>query len=212
MATLSSASQIRRIFPTARQLLLEADVNDFFPEQARKILVIGAGLDPYRTRFGNAELYVGIDVVCHPGVTDVVADAQNLPFSDGTFDCVVATEVAEHVREPLRLIHEAHRVLVPEGLLLLSVPFGFHQHADPADYWRPTRWLLKEAVTRFQTAQILAQGNRLHVLSDLITTAFFPCRLFVPLRVFNHLLVRRKRSRKQNATTFPSGHFVVAIK
>ncbi len=212
MATLKSDSRIRKVFPTARQLLLEADLDCFLPTCASKVLVVGAGCDPYRKRFSNPELYIAVDIVFHSGATDIIADALKLPFERDSFDCVIATEVAEHVKNPLLLYNEAHRVLAPGGKLLMSVPFGFHQHADPMDYSRPTFWSLKVAMDIFRSVEVWPQGNRLHVLSDLITTAFFPRPLFVPLRIFNHLLVWRSRRRRKNLSSFPSGHFVVAEK
>jgi SAM-dependent methyltransferase len=41
----------------------------------------------------------------------VVADAFALPFADGTFDCVVSSEVIEHVPDPAAFLKELLRVL-----------------------------------------------------------------------------------------------------
>ena len=211
MATLTSSSKIRRIFPAARQLLLEADINRHLPRESKRILVIGAGFDPYKAKFPHAELYIAADIVFHHGATNIIADAMCLPFADGAFDCVIATEVAEHVRNPRQLIDEAYRVLGIDGKLILTVPFAFQEHADPADYWRPTRWTLKEATEKFKLTNIWPQGNRLHVISDLITTAFAPRHPLVPLRIFNHLFIRRHCGHRRS-TTCPSGYFVSATK
>jgi len=55
----------------------------------------------------------------------LVADGRRLPFQDGTFDLVLASEVLEHVREPGAIIAESWRVLRPGGRLVVSVPrFG----------------------------------------------------------------------------------------
>lgn len=104
------------------------------------------------------------------------------------------------------------KVLAPGGKLLMSAPFGFHQHADPAEYSRSTFGGLKVAMDKFWSVEVWPQGDRLHVLSDLITTAFFSRLLFVPLRIFNRLLVWRSRKRLKNPSSFPSGHFVIAEK
>ncbi|MCU0699263.1 MAG: class I SAM-dependent methyltransferase [Myxococcaceae bacterium] len=45
-------------------------------------------------------------------------------FSSGTFDVVVATEVVEHVEEPLLVLDTASRLLRPGGLLYLTTPAG----------------------------------------------------------------------------------------
>lgn len=45
-----------------------------------------------------------------------------LPFEDSSFDCVIISEVLEHLHEDDRAIDEISRVLRPGGLLALSVP------------------------------------------------------------------------------------------
>lgn len=81
--------------------------------------------------------YLGIDVRPGPGV-DQVADVEALPFADGTFGTVIAMNTFEHVPRFWRGFAEAHRVLRPDGALLVSCPFYFHMHDYPSDYWRFT--------------------------------------------------------------------------
>jgi SAM-dependent methyltransferase len=59
-----------------------------------------------------------------PGGTarTVVGDALDLPFEDGHFDCVLASEILEHVPEDDRAIAELVRVLAPGGTLAVTVP------------------------------------------------------------------------------------------
>jgi SAM-dependent methyltransferase len=45
-----------------------------------------------------------------------------LPFADGSFDLVLAAEVAEHVRDLQLFLSEIRRVLVPGGELALTAP------------------------------------------------------------------------------------------
>ena len=47
---------------------------------------------------------------------DVVADAENMPFDNGTFDLVVCQAVLEHVQNPKNIINEINRVLKKQGL------------------------------------------------------------------------------------------------
>jgi SAM-dependent methyltransferase len=49
-------------------------------------------------------------------------DALRLPFADGTFDRVIASEVLEHVTDDQRALHEVFRVLRPGGTLAATVP------------------------------------------------------------------------------------------
>src|ERR1700754_3773035 len=49
----------------------------------------------------------------------VKGDALELPYADGTFDCVIASEILEHVPEDGRAISELARVLKPGGELAI---------------------------------------------------------------------------------------------
>jgi len=51
------------------------------------------------------------------------ANGMTLPFRDGEFDCVVCSEVIEHIpKEDGRLIDELTRILKPGGILVLGTP------------------------------------------------------------------------------------------
>lgn len=65
----------------------------------------------------------------------VVGDALALPYDDGTFDVVIASEILEHVPADDAAIAELVRVLRPGGTLAVSVP-----------RWLPERicWLLSD--------------------------------------------------------------------
>jgi ubiquinone biosynthesis O-methyltransferase len=49
-----------------------------------------------------------------------VADAQQLPFADATFDLILSCECLEHVPDPGRALAEMFRVLRPGGRLVLT--------------------------------------------------------------------------------------------
>ncbi len=52
----------------------------------------------------------------------VINDASEVPFAEGSFDSVVCIEVLEHLFAPLLALREAHRVLAPGGVLIVTVP------------------------------------------------------------------------------------------
>lgn len=52
----------------------------------------------------------------------IIADAEELPFKEGSFDCVVASELIEHLIEPERFGLSAYHVLKSGGLLIVSTP------------------------------------------------------------------------------------------
>lgn len=65
----------------------------------------------------------------------VVGDALALPYPDDSFDCVIASEILEHIPDDETAIAELARVLAPGGRLAVSVP-----------RWLPERicWLLSD--------------------------------------------------------------------
>ena len=120
-------------------------VHDFTPHDALKqvfeetpdatVLVIGAG----DVRFKAAEQgnIVYSDVALAPD-TQVIADAQDIPFIDDTFDAVLAIAVLEHVADPFRTVEEIRRVLKPGGLVYAITPFMQQVHLGRFDFTRFT--------------------------------------------------------------------------
>lgn len=50
------------------------------------------------------------------------ADCLELPFADGSFDCIVSFETLEHLEDQEALLDGFRRVLAPDGFLLISTP------------------------------------------------------------------------------------------
>lgn len=51
-----------------------------------------------------------------------VGDILDMPYADGTFDVVLASEILEHVPQDERAIAELVRILAPGGILAITVP------------------------------------------------------------------------------------------
>ena len=110
-------------------------VVDFAAWAGKDVLEIGCGpgLDLVRFARGGARV-TGIDVAsaaielaqgcCRAaGVEETLleADGAHLPFADATFDLVYCHGVLSFVRDPGRVVAEAHRVLRPGGRAILMV-------------------------------------------------------------------------------------------
>jgi SAM-dependent methyltransferase len=52
----------------------------------------------------------------------LAADALRLPFPDATFDCVIASEVLEHIPADEQALRELRRVTRPGGTVAVTVP------------------------------------------------------------------------------------------
>jgi SAM-dependent methyltransferase len=59
------------------------------------------------------------------GFAAAAGDARSLPFRDGSFDRVIASEVLEHIDEDTQAMTELSRVLKPGGMAAVTVPRWF---------------------------------------------------------------------------------------
>jgi len=106
----------------------------------RDVLEIGCGLATDAVRFARAGAnYTGIDLTEGSialarrrfdleGLTgDLrVADAENLPFPESSFDLVYSHGVLHHTPDLEKAIYEVHRVLRPGGLAMVML---YHRHS-----------------------------------------------------------------------------------
>jgi len=76
-----------------------------------------------------------LDIAYYPNI-DIVADAHELPFKDGSLDAVVIKNVFEHLRDPAKVRKELQRVVKEGGRIYAKVPFMQPFHAVPDDYQR----------------------------------------------------------------------------
>ncbi|MBI4529263.1 MAG: methyltransferase domain-containing protein [Deltaproteobacteria bacterium] len=59
------------------------------------------------------------------------ACAESLPFSEQSFHLVVGSDMIEHVADPVKVIREGYRVLVPDGAIFLATPNRWSLTAEP---------------------------------------------------------------------------------
>lgn len=90
--------------------------------------VIGADVSP-RAIAEAKRLYPGLDLQ--------LVDGRSLPFPDRSFDIVVSFRVIECIAEPDRYLHEIKRVLVNDGILLLTTSNGALGSPGDTRSWNP---------------------------------------------------------------------------
>ena len=88
--------------------LLRRVYNDIYDRIAAacvsgKTLEIGGGIGQFKTRFPHV---IATDIQSAPWL-DLVADAQKLPFADGSFDNIVMVDVLHHIEFPVLFLREA---------------------------------------------------------------------------------------------------------
>jgi SAM-dependent methyltransferase len=142
------------------------------------VLDAGAGRGGWReTILQNASKYESLDVGSrgdhHP---DWIGDLMCMPdVPAGRFDAVVCHQVLEHVRNPFNALSEIHRVLKPDGAVILSVPHLSRRHELPNDYFRYTQEGVFQLLTEtgFRVAELRAYGGVLSFLHHQ-TSFIFP--------------------------------------
>lgn len=117
-----------------------------------ELLDIGCGEKPYEA-FANqyVKKYVGVDHELTPHDKtriDFFSDAYQMPFPEARFDTILCTEVLEHLEEPKQALTESCRVLKPGGLAIYTVPFAWHIHESPRDFYRYTYYGLQYLFTQ----------------------------------------------------------------
>lgn len=147
-----------------------------------RILDAGCGQGHLKEDFLRANQrvdYFGVDLaVGDPSWTfqlDAVANLEELPFGDASFDKIISIEVVEHVEEPEKVFREFSRVLRPGGSLFLAAPFVWHLHQEPHDHHRFSQYFYHSVARRFglEVRSITPMGGYFTVLRYLFSNYSF---------------------------------------
>lgn len=130
----------------------------------------------------------------------VVADALNPPFGKESFDCIVASEVIEHITEPERFIRSLADLLVPGGSLIITTPYMEKLKFDLCVHCnKPTprnahlHSFDEKALACFAKGELFKYckfGNKAMIFSRLYSLLrFLPFKIWEPLdKICNFLL------------------------
>lgn len=81
-----------------------------------------------------------IEICKQKGINDVrVTDGQETGFKDQQFDIVIASDVLEHIEDEDKALSEWHRILKPDGKLIIFVPafkFLWGNHDEVNHHYR----------------------------------------------------------------------------
>jgi SAM-dependent methyltransferase len=153
----------------------------------------------------NSSLYAGHDVVYWDGV--------NIPLDDNSVDCLLASELLEHVDRPMDISREIFRVLKPGGLWIGTVPFLWPMHEVPFDRARYTPYTLSDIIQTngFKLEEMSALGGIDCALAQLLGVWFFSKRrstnrkLFKIKRKLLLLAMRRLYSQDKQCDVYEDG-------
>lgn len=95
------------------------------PRRATRVLDVGCD-DGYITHQVSADVRLGVDMLPRLRPADdfavVRAAAEQIPLLEGSFDCILAFDVLEHIVQDRVVMCEMLRVLAPGGTLWFSTP------------------------------------------------------------------------------------------
>lgn len=127
-----------------------------------QLIDIGCGSKPYKDLLAPyVNEHIGVDhenTMHDKSKIDLIGTAYNIPVENASFDSAICTAVLEHLEEPELALKECYRVLKSGGFAIYSVPFIWHLHEEPRDFYRFSKYGLQYLFEKvgFQIVEIKA--------------------------------------------------------
>ena len=134
-------------------------------------------------------------------------------------DLVTIFEVLEHVKNPDKAVQNIYKILKKNDVCLCSVPFNFHIHDEPNDFYRFTHYGLKFLFRDFKHVEIKRRNGWLESIFVNFVRLYFEKNYFSKLLgfgfailyfIFYPLIIILQKIFISNKLT--TGYFVKAIK
>lgn len=212
---------------TYHRLLIDSHLSWSAPLMKGVVIDLGGKRERKRGGFrppvhaGGRWIYANIDPTTAP---DLLCDVAAVALADECADCILCSEVLEHLPAPAECVGEAFRLLRPGGFALASVPFLYPVHPDPYDYQRFTADGLRRLFRAFSLVDVRPLAGYLGTLGLLVE---FGARSIQTDRVGGVVLrrlvqivgrrlawldVRHQGCDRCESSTVTSGYFVIARK
>ena len=150
---------------------IKKDINEFRKNKYPKILFVGSGgeLNDYVKNFSTYLYSIDIDPSRKP---DQVIDLMDPNFCQNyrgeKVNLVCMFEILEHVKNPSSAIKNIYNLIEKDSVVLVSTPFIFNIHDAPNDYYRFTKYGLKEIFKEFSKVEIKEKNGWLESIFVLI--------------------------------------------
>jgi len=105
------------------------------------------------------------------GKLDIISDIANVPEEDSSFDCIMCTEVFEHIINPREAIQEFSRLLNKDGFLIITAPFCSLTHFAPYHFYTGFNKYFYETELKnhgFEILEISPNGNYFEYIAQEI--------------------------------------------
>lgn len=150
---------------------IKEDINNFKKIKEPKILFVGSGgdLQNYVKNFSSYLYSIDIDPARKP---DQIIDLTDPNFCQNYLgekvNLVCIFEVLEHTKDPSLAIKNIYNLIEKESVVLLSTPFIFNIHDEPNDFYRFTKYGLKEIFKEFSEVEIKEKNGWLESIFVII--------------------------------------------
>lgn len=142
-------------------------LNKYLPQFSGKVVDLGCGNMPYKETVLSIDAvkeYIGIDWAgtnYYSNKPDYFWDGVTIPLENDTIDCVLFTEVIEHLDDPLIAMKEIYRVLKPGGIIVGTTPFFWLLHEVPNDMQRLSPFGIKRIIEKagYQSHEVVGAGG-----------------------------------------------------
>jgi len=83
---------------------------------------------------------------------DVILNLHSIDLPSNSVGTVLILDTLEHVEFVRKAVEEAHRILKPNGIIVISSVMNFPIHDHPYDYWRFTPEAFKSLLRPFSSS------------------------------------------------------------
>lgn len=147
MGDVNQIIYLRRFVPTVNGPILEIGSKDY------------GNTSSFRDQYVGNE-YVGVDMQAGKNVDRVINLAEGVgDLEPGHFALAICCSVLEHTKTPWRVAENITRLVRPEGLLYVSVPWVWRYHPYPDDYFRFSWRGIAEIFPRFTWQNVCYATN-----------------------------------------------------
>jgi len=177
-------------YPRVRRLM--GIIVDYIPKEG-PVLEAGCGLGPWVMKLDMLGYkMVGIDyqkecidkIKAYNDLLEVyTADVRSIPFEENHFSAYLSWGVIEHFAEgPEDVLREAHRVLIPEGKLILTVPYRniFLKIKGPLDYIK-NNVFIRKIFNKPPRVRYYQKYFRVNELEEVISKSGFLVERIIPV-------------------------------
>ena len=119
-----------------------------------KLLDVGSGNSPYSLIFKDRiSHYISMDYLpilngegCSKPV--IYSNGKKIAVKSNSIDSILCTQVLEYIDFPDEFLREFHRVIKPDGKVIITVPFMYPVHHKELDFFRYTDLGIKKILER----------------------------------------------------------------